>query len=84
MSRPSPDLYAHVTPLHHAVWSGALPAVRALVEAGADLHVLDTANDSTPLGWAEYGASTASSAEQATSFASIAAYLRSVAHGTAE
>lgn len=84
VSRPSPDLYAHATPLHHAVWSGALPAVRALVEAGADLDVLDTANDSTPLGWAEYGASTASSAEQAASFASIAAYLRSVAHRTAE
>ena len=84
VSRPSPDLYAHATPLHHAVWSGSLPAVKVLVEAGADLTVLDTANDSTPLGWAEYGASTASSAERAASFASIAAYLRSRAHGTAE
>ncbi|HET7559837.1 MAG TPA: ankyrin repeat domain-containing protein, partial [Limnochordia bacterium] len=50
----SPDLYAHATPLHHAVYSGSLEAVRVLVEAGARLDVRDTAYRSTPLGWAEH------------------------------
>jgi peptide-methionine (S)-S-oxide reductase len=50
----SEDLYAHATPLHHAVCSGSLEAVTALVEAGADLKTKDTAWDATPLGWAEH------------------------------
>src|SRR5262249_30179421 len=36
VNRPSADLYAHGTPLHHAVCSGSLATVQALVEAGAD------------------------------------------------
>src|SRR5262245_17645361 len=32
VDRPSADLYAHGTPLHHAVCSGSLATVRALVE----------------------------------------------------
>ena len=46
---------SHGTALHHAVWSGSLDAVRALVEAGADLTRRDTIYDGTPLGWAQYG-----------------------------
>jgi hypothetical protein len=68
---PSPDLYAHATPLHHAVYSGSIDAVKALVEAGARLDVRDTAHDSTPLGWAEY-----SGGKKA--YDDIAAYLREV------
>lgn len=61
-----PDgLHAHSTPLHQAVVSGSLDAVRVLVEAGADLSVRDRGFDSTPLGWAEYG-----------EHAEIAQYLR--------
>jgi peptide-methionine (S)-S-oxide reductase len=65
----SPDLYSHATPLHHAVHSGALDAVRVLVEAGADLTARDTAYDGTPLGWAEH-----SSGKPA--YDAIAEYLR--------
>jgi peptide-methionine (S)-S-oxide reductase len=54
VNRPSSDLYAHGTPLHHAVCSGSLATVRALVASGADLGKRDTAWNGTPLGWAEY------------------------------
>jgi peptide-methionine (S)-S-oxide reductase len=65
----SPDLYSHATPLHHAVYSGSLDAVRVLVEAGANLSVRDTAYDATPIGWAEH-----SKGKQP--YDEIAAYLR--------
>jgi peptide-methionine (S)-S-oxide reductase len=65
----SPDLYSHATPLHHAVCSGSLDAVRVLVEAGARLITRDTAYDGTPLDWAEhYG--------DKPGYPEIAAYLR--------
>ncbi len=51
--------YSHATPLHHAVWSGSLAAVKVLVEAGAVLTTRDKAEDATPLGWAEYAADAA-------------------------
>ncbi len=54
VNQPSADLYAHGTPLHHAVCSGSLATVRALVEAGADPGTRDTAWNGTPLGWAEH------------------------------
>jgi len=54
VNRPSADLYPHGTPLHHAVCSGSLDAVKMLVHAGADVHAHDTAWDGTPLGWAMY------------------------------
>ena len=47
-------IHPHATPLHHAVWSGSLDAVKVLVEAGADLTLRDKVYHSTPLGWAEY------------------------------
>ena len=53
-STPSPDLFSHATPLHHAVWSGSLDAVRVLVDAGADLAAKDHAWSGTPLNWAEH------------------------------
>jgi peptide-methionine (S)-S-oxide reductase len=75
INRPSADLYAHATALHHAVWSGSLSAVTTLVESGADVHARDTAENATPLGWAEY-AESQSPPERAAHFAEIAAYLR--------
>ena len=74
---PSKDLYAHATPLHHAVCSGSLEAVRILVEAGAGLGTRDNAEDATPLGWAEYYQSQSGSDDRVERFARIAAYLRS-------
>ena len=55
LAAPSLDLYPHATALHHAVGSGSLDAVRALVEAGAPLAVKDTVYDGTPFEWAEFG-----------------------------
>lgn len=68
--------YSHATPLHHAVWSGSLDAVRVLVEAGANLTTRDKAEDGTPLGWAEYAAIGPTAKTQGKQFAEIAAYLR--------
>jgi ankyrin repeat protein len=68
--------YSHATPLHHAVWSGSLAAVKVLVEAGAKLTTRDKAEDATPLGWAEYAATLPAAQAQGKQFREIAAYLR--------
>ncbi len=60
-----PGFHAHANPLHHAVASGSLAAVKLLVEAGADLGKRDLLYHATPRGWAEY-----------LERAEIAAYLR--------
>jgi hypothetical protein len=73
---PSKDLYAHATPLHHAVCSGSLDAVKVLVQAGARLGTRDKAEKATPLGWAEYYLETSGRSERAGRYAEIAAYLR--------
>ncbi len=74
----SEDLYAHAPALHHAVWSGSLDAVKVLVEAGADLRRRDSAEDETPLGWAEYAAREhAKSPEDVERYTEIVAYLKS-------
>jgi ankyrin repeat protein len=44
----------HATPLHNAVCSGSLAAVRMLVETGANVDTKDTVYQATPLTWAEY------------------------------
>jgi hypothetical protein len=68
--------YTHATPLHHAVWSGSLDAVKVLVEAGADLTTKDKAEDATPLGWAEYARTLPRAANPGKQYSEIAAYLR--------
>jgi ankyrin repeat protein len=60
-----PGLHPHGTALHHAVDSGSLDAVKALVEAGAELRTKDRVYEGTPLDWAEHLRRT-----------EIAAYLR--------
>lgn len=76
VSAPSKDLYAHATPLHHAVSSGSLDAVRVLVEAGAELSAKDNLHRNTPLGWAEHFVSEARTCEPARQYVQIAQYLR--------
>jgi Ankyrin repeats (3 copies) len=68
--------YSHATPLHHAVWSGSLAAVKVLVEAGAKLTTRDKAEDATPLGWAEYAGTLPARTTERKQFSEIAAYLR--------
>jgi peptide-methionine (S)-S-oxide reductase len=76
LNAPSPDLYAHATPLHHAVCSGSLDAVKVLVEAGALLGTRDKAENATPLGWAEYYQGEKKREDDVKRYAEIAAYLR--------
>ena len=45
-------LYEHASPVHHAVDSGSLEAVKLLVEAGANLKKKDSIYNGTPLDWA--------------------------------
>ncbi|HEV8365319.1 MAG TPA: ankyrin repeat domain-containing protein [Gemmatimonadaceae bacterium] len=79
VSAPSRDLYAHATPLHHAVSSGSLDAVRVLVEAGADLRAKDKVHRATPLGWAEHFVGEQRSYDPPRQYAEIADYLRAKA-----
>ena len=76
LNAPSTELYSHGTPLHHAVASGSLEAVKVLVEAGAKLTTKDTAWGGTPLGWAEHYLSEGGGDRPGRQYAEIAAYLR--------
>ena len=76
VNAPSKDLYSHATPLHHAVSSGSLDAVKVLVRAGAKLTARDTAHRGTPLGWAEHYESEQHGADAKRRYAAIADYLR--------
>jgi Ankyrin repeats (3 copies) len=76
VDQPSDDLYAHGTPLHHAVCSGSLETVKVLVEAGADLSRPDTAWHATPLGWAEHYLGNAGP-DRKPDYEAIVSYLRS-------
>src|SRR4029077_19364885 len=76
VNQTSADLYAHGPPLHHAVCSGSLATVRAMVEAGADPSTRDTAWNGTPLGWAEHYLSERKDADSQKRYGEIAEYLR--------
>ena len=76
LDAPSADLYSHGTPLHHAVCSGSLDAVKVLVEAGANTTTRDKAWDGTPLGWAEHYINEMKSGGATKEYAAIAKYLR--------
>jgi peptide-methionine (S)-S-oxide reductase len=76
VNRPSADLYAHGTPLHHAVCSGSLATVQALIEAGADPGRRDTAWGGTPLGWAEHYLAERKDDDSQGRYGAIADYLR--------
>jgi peptide-methionine (S)-S-oxide reductase len=67
---------SHATALHHAVYSASLDAVRALVEAGAELNRRDTIYDATPLGWAKYCGQQEKDEGSLKKYAEIADYLR--------
>jgi len=73
------ELYSHGTPLHHAVSSGSLEAVKVLVEAGANRNTVDTVWGATPLGWAEHHLKETKPHDRRKQYAEIAVYLRSSA-----
>ena len=74
---PSEGLYSHGTPLHHAVSSGSLEAVKLLVDAGADTTVKDSAWGGTPRGWAQYYVGLDRPGRAGRQYAEIDEYLRS-------
>ncbi|HLK28636.1 MAG TPA: ankyrin repeat domain-containing protein [Puia sp.] len=70
--------HSHATPLHQAVFSGDLNAVKLLVDAGASLNARDKIYDGTPLDWAEYMPREENQTKEAiNNYKKIAAYLRS-------
>jgi ankyrin repeat protein len=77
-NEPSADLYAHGTPLHHAVCSGSLDTVKVLVDGGADLERRDSAWNGTPRGWAEHYIQNSDAARRLR-YSEIASYLRDAA-----
>lgn len=77
LNAPSADLYSHGTPLHHAVSSGSLEAVKVLVEAGADRTAIDTAWGGTPLGWARHYLNEGKARDPVKEYATIADFLQS-------
>jgi peptide-methionine (S)-S-oxide reductase len=76
VSAYSTGFYSHATPLHHAVWSGVLDAVKVLVDAGARLDIADTAYGGTPLGWALHALEEDDPGTRGQQYAAIAEYLR--------
>lgn len=76
LDRPCAGLYSHATALHHAVSSGALQAVKVLVEAGATLDTKDRAWNATPLEWAEYYLRESKKDDAGKPYYEIAAYLQ--------
>jgi Ankyrin repeats (3 copies) len=78
VNQRSPELWAHASPLHHAVSSGSLAAVQTLVDAGADLTAVDTAWGGTPLSWAQHYVEEATVRDRSASARpAIHAYLKS-------
>lgn len=71
--------HAHATPLHQAVSSGSLDAVKLLITAGAELNAEDLIFKSTPLGWAEHlQADAGTDAERKKKLEEIASFLRHI------
>lgn len=53
---PLNDFFYHDgSPLHWSCWHGHLEAAKALIDAGADLHLKDPRFQATPLGWVCHG-----------------------------
>ena len=74
---PEGGFHSHATPLHQAVSSGSLEAVKLLVQAGADLIGADRAYNGTSLGWAMYmQTEEGENQEKKNNYAAIEAYLK--------
>jgi Ankyrin repeats (3 copies) len=75
--RNNDGFHSHATPLHQAVCSGSLDAVKLLVEADAKLDARDHIYEGTPLGWAGHMQTEVGYDEAAKkNFALIAKYLQ--------
>lgn len=70
--------HTHATPLHQAIYSTSLDAVKLLVNAGASLTATDKAYNGTPLGWAMYMQTETDSETDKAAYASIETYLKTL------
>ncbi|MES2275775.1 MAG: ankyrin repeat domain-containing protein [Bacteroidota bacterium] len=70
--------HSHATPLHQAVYSGSLDAVKLLVAAGARLDMTDKVYNGTPLGWAIYMQTETDNEVLRANYAVIEKYLRAI------
>ncbi|MGC4034935.1 MAG: ankyrin repeat domain-containing protein [Chitinophagaceae bacterium] len=68
--------HSHATPLHQAVYSGSIDAVKLLIKAGADTEPRDKVYGGTPLGWAEYMLTEEEAPGKKDDYAEIANYLK--------
>ncbi|MES2708472.1 MAG: ankyrin repeat domain-containing protein [Verrucomicrobiota bacterium] len=75
---PASGFHHHATALHQAVSSGSLEAVKVLVEAGADVSLVDRIHGGTPFGWAMHMQSEAADEVTGKQYAEIVDYLRAL------
>ncbi len=68
--------HSHASALHQAVYSGSIECVELLVNAGADVNVVDKAYDGTSLGWAIYMRSEETDENKKKQYLEIENYLR--------
>ena len=73
---PQSEFHTHASPLHQAVSSGDIDAVKLLVEAGANLHAIDSIYHGTALGWAKF-LKTEQTIAPTKNYAAIEEYLQS-------
>jgi ankyrin repeat protein len=55
LARIEDERHGYATPLHFVSFEGQIEAATALLNAGADLHAVDTEHKGTPLQWATFG-----------------------------
>ncbi len=72
---PASGFHSHASALHQAVYSTSLDAVKALIEAGANLNAKDLVYGGTPLGWAMYMQTEETDQERVRKYAEIEEFL---------
>lgn len=75
----SSRFHSHATPLHQAVSSGSLNAVKVLIDAGARLDLKDKIYEGTPEEWARYMRTETENEETRNKYREIENYLQSLA-----
>lgn len=72
--------HTHASPLHQAVYSGSLEAVKLLVQAGAKLSAKDKVYNGEPLDWAGYMQTEAKDWPAKKKYIEIENYLLTIQH----
>jgi len=72
--------HTHASPLHQAVYSGSMEAVKLLVQAGANPAAKDKVYNGTPLDWARYMQTEAKDELAKKKYIEIENYLLTIQH----